>query len=102
MCVVHGDDFTCVGVDTSLDHMGEQCEKHVEVILKGKLGLEKRDLREMRVLNRIVRVSEDGLAYEPDPRHAELIVEKLQLQDVNPLTTPHADDDDQDGPKDLK
>ena len=45
--------------------------KSPECKLKGRLGHDDEDLKEMRVLNRIVRVVESGLRYEADPRHAE-------------------------------
>ena len=38
-------------------------------------------MREMRVLIRIVRVSEHGLAYEPDPRHCELLKRDIGFAD---------------------
>eukprot|EP00973_Karenia_brevis_P065574 9115587-Karenia_brevis.AAC.1 len=43
---------------------------------------------EARVLNRILRVTEKGWEYEPDQRHAELIVEELGLTGANPVDTP--------------
>ena len=43
---------------------------------------------EIRILNRIVRITDRGLEYEADPRHVELIVESLQLQDSKPVTSP--------------
>ena len=45
--------------------------------IKGQLGIGQQDEREMRALNKIVRVSEEGLAYEPDPRHVELLCRDL-------------------------
>ena len=79
-CVVHGDDFTCLGADASLDIVEKQIQEHFEVKLKGRLGLGEHDQRQMRVLNRIVHVSEEGLSYEPDPRHVELLCRDLGLQ----------------------
>ena len=46
----------------------------------------------MKVLNRIVGVIEDGFAYEPDARRAEMIIRDLGLQEAKPLTTPWADE----------
>ena len=84
-----GGDFTCLGVSDSLDHYEKAMQQHFEVTLKGRLGLEKRDMREMRVLNRIVRVSEEGLAYEPDPRHCELLKRDIGFDDsTNSQMTP--------------
>ena len=42
----------------------------------------------MRVLNRIVRITDDGLLYEADPRHAELLAKSLNLENCNKMVTP--------------
>ena len=36
----------------------------------------------------MIRVKEDGVYYEADPRHAELIIQSLGLQGANSLSTP--------------
>ena len=71
--VVHGDDFTALGTDVGLDAYEKSMAEHFECKFKGRLGHGPNDLREMRVLNRIVRIIPDGLLYEPDPRHVELL-----------------------------
>ena len=38
------------------------------------LGLKKGESREERIVNRVIRVSEDGWEYEADQRHADLII----------------------------
>ena len=42
-------------------------------------------------MNRIVRWTKDGYELEGDPRHAELMVEQLELGDVAPLSSPGVD-----------
>ena len=42
----------------------------------------------MRVLNRIVRVTDEGLLYEADPRHAEMLIKDFQLEDAKEVVTP--------------
>ena len=59
-------------MDASLDVFEKEIQDHVEVKLKGCLGLGEKDDREMRALNKIVRVSAAGLLYGPDSRHVEL------------------------------
>ncbi len=44
--------------------------------------------REMKMLNRIVIMTKDGIEYEADPRHGELVVKMLGLEDVNGVVTP--------------
>ena len=86
--VVHGDDFTALGTDESLDKYEKGLEASFECKLRGRLGLDKDDLKEIRVLNRIVRITEDGLRYEADPRHAELLAKSMGLNDCKPVATP--------------
>ena len=45
-------------------------------------------VKEGRALNRVLRITEDGWEYEPDQRHAELIIEDMHLKDANSVTTP--------------
>ena len=59
-----------------------------QIKLKGRLGHDEHDLKEMRVLNRIVRIVSDGLLYEPDPRHIELLTKSMGLEGANSQMTP--------------
>ena len=77
--MVHGDDFTCLGTDASLSLYEDAMKKHFDIKLKGRLGHDATDEKEMRVLNRIVRVVGEGLLYEPDPRHVELLLRDLGI-----------------------
>ena len=49
---------------------------HERFLLKelGRLGGGEGELKEMRVLNRVLQWTASGLKYEADPRHAEIIV----------------------------
>ena len=86
--VVHGDGFTALGTDDSLQKHEDGMMSRFELKIKGRLAPEPRDLKEMVVLNRIVRITGDGLLYEPDPGHVELLVRALHLEDANPAATP--------------
>ena len=43
---------------------------------------------EVRILNRILRHTKEGIELEADPRHAELVVEELEIQDAKPSMVP--------------
>ena len=88
VCVVHGDDFTTLGNDDNLNWYEAELAKHFELKLRGRLGVGCPGDNEIRILNRIVRITDKGLEYEADPRHVELIVESLQLQDSKPVSSP--------------
>lgn len=59
-----------------------------ECKLKGRLGCGSDDLKEMRVLNRIVRITDESLLYETDPRHTEMLIKALHLEDAKTVVTP--------------
>jgi hypothetical protein len=73
-CIVHGDDFVLSGRAGALDEV--KAGMHERFLLKelGRLGGGQGELRELRVLNRIIRWTPAGLKYEADPRHAEILV----------------------------
>eukprot|EP00972_Heterocapsa_arctica_P033114 4870953-Heterocapsa_arctica.AAC.1 len=52
-------------------------------------------MREIRILNRIARYSADGYEWEPDPQHAELILQHMGLELASSLTSPGTKDRDQ-------
>ncbi len=75
--LVRGDDITVLGGSKELDWFREAIQKRMEVKLKGRL--ERGKPGAVRILKRIVTVTERGLEYEADQRHAEIIVKDLGL-----------------------
>ena len=51
---------------------------------------EKDCVDQIKVLNRIVTWEAEGITWEPDPRHAELVIEQLGLTGGKPLKLPGA------------
>ena len=74
-CLVHGDDFVCVGEAEKLRWL-EGCLKQRFEIKSKMMGLREGESREERILNRVIRVNENGWEYEADQRHADLIVKE--------------------------
>ena len=52
--------------------------------------------KEARVLNPIVRIDKEGVSYDADPRHVEMIVEALDLHGQPINVTPGLKEDDVD------
>ena len=52
------------------------------------LGKDALDQMRSEILNRIVRIEEDGLHYEADPRHIDMIAESLNITAANSVCTP--------------
>ncbi len=96
-CIVHGDDFVLSGTAGALDDV--KARMHERFLLKelGRLGGDPGELRELRVLNRIIRWTPQGLKYEADPRHAELLVRGVAGA-MGALSAPGTHSKDFDGP----
>ena len=87
--VIHGDDFTISGKENQLNWFKENINNKFEVKFKARLGPEENDDKSVRVLNRVVEWNERGISYEPDQRHAEIIVRELtDINGMQRLSTP--------------
>ena len=62
-------------------------EKSFLVKVMGRLGGDKQDVRELRVLNRVLSWSSGGIQLEADPCHQEILISDLE-QDVRGISTP--------------
>ena len=58
-----------------------------------KVGLGPDEVQEERVLNCVIRVTENGWEMEADQRHVDIVVQELGLQDAKPVSTPRSKDD---------
>merc|ERR1711911_187427 len=77
--VVHGDDFTVLGHELDLDWFRRKISERYEVKFRGRIGPESTDEKCIRILNRVVQWTDEGIEYEADQRHAEIIVKALGL-----------------------
>ena len=87
-CVVHGDDFTFSGEPHALAQVQRQMQQAFLCKVEGILGSDEGDLKQARILNRIVTWNEWGLQYEADPRHAEILVRELGVTEKEAVVTP--------------
>ena len=86
--VVHGDDFTALGTPGGVNKYKKGMADSFECNFKGRLGHGPDDVKETRVLNRIVRITDSGLLYEADPRHAEMLARAPSLETCKAMVTP--------------
>jgi hypothetical protein len=77
--VIHGDDFTRLGYKGDLDWFKREMVKRFEIKLKARLGPEDKDDKHVGILNRVVEWDEEGIKYEADQRHAEIIIREMGL-----------------------
>jgi hypothetical protein len=76
---VHGDDFTLVGPEEGLQYIIGRMKIWYELKVKAMLGPGPQDDKEVEVLNRVLRCSDEGYEYEADPKHREKILEAFGL-----------------------
>ena len=79
---VHGDDFESLGPMDSLKWFSETLGKRWIISDRGILGPPevRGTIQETRHLNRIITWSSEGFYWEPDPRHAELVIAALGVK----------------------
>ena len=69
------------------------------------LSGEKDDVREVKILNKIIRWTDSGVELEADPRHAEIVIRELGLSGAAaskvPGVKPPKMSEDQDEPEEL-
>eukprot|EP00959_Pyramimonas_sp_CCMP1952_P461331 9481397-Pyramimonas_sp.AAC.1 len=88
---VHGDDFVYLGSRVDVLWVEEQIRQHIKMKKTGLLGPGPHDDKEVRCLNRIIRLdtARDCLEWECDPRHAQITVEQMGLRkDSKGVVTP--------------
>jgi hypothetical protein len=93
--IVHGDDFVTQGPRKNMLWLKQKLEERFEIKTK-IIGTQPNEVREARILNRIVRVTPQGWEYEPDQRHADIIIDTMNLGCAKDLTTPYEDEKDRD------
>ena len=91
-CLVHGDDFVCLAATDQLEWMRERLRARFEVktsmIGRKEAGGE---AQEARILNRVIRVTQNGWEYEADQRHCDLIIRETGADKLSGLTHPGGD-----------
>ena len=87
---VHGDDFTSTGNETELRWLDGRMKSRFDVKTE-ILGPGKRHAKQIQVLNRVLTWNEDGNSYEPDQRHAEIIIQAMGVSKA--VSTPGTRED---------
>ena len=90
-CLVHGDDFVTVGSRFNCDWLRGKLEMRFEIKTK-IVGAGDDEVKEERILNRVIRITDDGWEYEADQRHADIIIKEMNLQDAKGVASPGEDD----------
>jgi hypothetical protein len=80
-CVVHGDDFTVLGFDEDLDDLTAAMKSWFEVKVRGRIGPDLNDGKEITILNRTVTWLDWGINIVADQKHAEKLIGFFDLED---------------------
>ena len=77
---VHGDDFTILGHSAQLDWFQKEIRGKFDLKVRGRLGPAPDDEKSTRILNRVITWTKQGIEYEADQQHAEIIIRTLGLK----------------------
>ena len=86
--VVHGADITTLGVTKDLDWLEQESGKSFELKKRGRIGIELDGDNDIRILKRVAMVTPEGLTYEADPRHFDVLLNSLGLTAANAVVIP--------------
>ena len=84
---VHGDDFTVTGPTADLQWMQRRTEQKYE-IKAHYLGPESGMEDEIQILNRTLRWTKEGITYEADQRHAEIVIKEMNMKEAIAVSSP--------------
>ena len=73
--MVRGDDFVCLSAGDGCDFVAETFKSRYDIKVRARLGPTATDDKDIRILNRSVQWVGDGIEYESDLRHAEIIIQ---------------------------
>ena len=99
--VVWGDDFTFLGRERYLKEIGAKMAEWYDIKIRGMMGPDAGDDKEIRILNRVVKWESDKLIYEADDKHVTKILFELGFdENIKGLDMPTAKDYDAEGGED--
>ena len=85
-----------MGLKSDLDFYKTQLARHFEMKIRGRIGGNCDGCQQLKILNRVARLNKDGLVYEADPGHVDLLAGSLGLTAANSVTTPGVKDPEPD------
>ena len=84
---VHGDDFIGVGPEAQLQELKSKLEEKYKIKIE-RLGRGEGEKAEIRILNKVVRETAEGIELEADPRHVEIAIRELGIENCKAAATP--------------
>ena len=99
--MVHGDDFFIEGQENDLKWVENVLRAKYPLKMRGILGPEKHDAKEVSVLNRVIRWERDGITVEADPKHVEKMLDDMDMTGCNESAVPGVKDKPMEGDETL-
>ena len=96
--VVHGDDFTFLGYSEDIEWIRDSMAEWYDIKVRGVLGDEVGDDKEVTILNRSIRCDGSDLIYKADSKHAQVIMEELGVKEGDKALSMPCAKDGVDGP----
>ena len=84
------DDFVSTSSRAELRWLEAALDRQFEIKSK-TIGHDVGDRTEVKILNRVISVTQQGFRYEPDLRHAEVVVSELGLENAKSVSSPWTD-----------
>jgi hypothetical protein len=78
--VVWGDDFSFLGREKDLLDILDKMRAWYLIKLRGIVGPDPGDLKEIRILNRLLRWTTEGVEYEADDKHVQTVIKGVGLE----------------------
>ena len=89
--LVHGDDFVTAGKRSELLWLQTTMEKRFES-KHSRLGNSEGAVQQLKILNRSIKLTSEGIVYEADTRHVPAAIAALGLGDARSVSTPSVRD----------
>ena len=86
--ICHGDDFVATGERRHLEWLERSLRSKFDCKSKWIGPRDSDDPKSQQVLGRIITRTDEGVAYEADPRHAETLIAAMGLSDAKPVSSP--------------
>ncbi len=85
---IHGDDLATLGVEADLLWFKAKLEERYESKFGGLMGPDVHDMKDALILNTLVHCGDEATTYEADPRHAQILLQALNLKQAKSVSTP--------------
>jgi len=85
--VTHVDDFICGGAEEDLRWLKRELQKEFELKYQ-IMGDDINDCKEATFLGRTIRWENEGISYEADQKHVQILLKEEDMEGAKPVSTP--------------